>query len=176
MRRTAQAFSNTPLTLFSLRPVPDAQLRMATGLFSLHRNLAGVVGVALSATVLQVRADVHTLLYAQRQMMYPMGTQHAIETIRKVLVQDGQMGTSLNQMTQAVLRQKLGESVAIASYQDLFAMFVILALMCLLPVLLMRHRKNLSMVGTKQIAVRAACIRLRPASAPDTTCGFWDAE
>ena len=44
MRRAAQGFCNTPLILFGLRNVPDDQLRMATGLFRLHRNLAGAVG------------------------------------------------------------------------------------------------------------------------------------
>lgn len=149
MRRAAQAFCNTPLTLFSLRPVPDSQLRMATGLFSLHRNLAGAVGVALSATVLQTREDVHTLLYAQRQMLYPLGTENVTDTIRGVLLQDGQNGATLNQMTQAVLRQKLGESAAIASYQDLFALFVILALVCLLPVLLMRRSRRSPIGGSE---------------------------
>lgn len=142
IRRAAQAFCNTPLTLFCLRNVPDDQLRMATGLFSLHRNLAGAVGVALSATLLESRQDVHILQYAQRQILYPMGTQNATERIREVLILDGQIGETLNQMTRAVLRQKLGEGAAMASYRDLFSVFVILALVCLVPVLFMRGRKR----------------------------------
>jgi DHA2 family multidrug resistance protein len=86
LRRTAQAFCNSPLTLSTLRNVPENQVRMATGLFSLHRNLAGAVGVALSATRLPAREDVHTLLYAQRQTLYPLGTEAATETIRQVLI------------------------------------------------------------------------------------------
>jgi MFS family permease len=138
MRRAAQAFCNTPLTLISLRRIPDDQLRMATGLFSLHRNLAGAVGVALSATLLESREDLHRLHYSDRQMLYPLGTEHATETIREVLVQDGQIGETLSQMTTAVLRQMLGERAAMASYQDLFAMFAILAIVCLVAVLLLQ--------------------------------------
>ncbi len=139
MRRAAQAFCNTPLTLLSLRHVPEKQLRMATGLFSLHRNLAGAVGVALSATLLDAREAVHTLRYAERQMLYPMGTQHATETIREVLMRDGQVGDTLNRMTSDILRQKLGEGAALASYQDVFAIFVVLTLVCLVPVFLLRN-------------------------------------
>lgn len=138
MRRAAQACCNTPLTLVSLRNIPDDQVRMATGLFSLHRNLAGAVGVALSATLLDAREGLHWLQYAERQSLYPLGTDSATETIRGVLVQDGHTGEILSQMTTAVLRQQLGERAAMASYQDLFAMFAILAIVCLVPMLLLR--------------------------------------
>jgi hypothetical protein len=67
-----------------------------------------------------------------------MGTEHATETIREVLVRDGQFGETLSQMTSAVLRQMLGERAAMESYHDLFAMFAILAAVCLVPVLLLR--------------------------------------
>jgi DHA2 family multidrug resistance protein len=142
MRRASQAFCNTPLTLFTLRHVPDDQLRMASGLFSLHRNLAGAVGVALSATLLQSRQDFHTLQFAQSQILYPLGTEAATERIREVLVQDGQVGARLSQMTQAVLRQILTAGAAMEGYRDLFAIFAILALVCLVPVLLLRGEKG----------------------------------
>ncbi|MCZ6874537.1 MAG: DHA2 family efflux MFS transporter permease subunit [bacterium] len=156
MRRAAQAFCNTPLTLVSLRNVPDEQLRMATGLFSLHRNLAGAVGVALSVTLLDSREELHRLQYAERQMLYPMGTENAIETIREVLVQDGQVGETLNQITTAVLHLKLEEAAAMSSYHDLFAMFAILAAVCLVPVLLFQ---------TGQRATSSGKTRPSPASA-----------
>ena len=82
------------------------------------------------------------MIYAQRQMLYPMGTETVTDSIRDVLVHDGHSGETLNQMTQAVLRQKLGESAAIASYHDLFALFAILALVCLVPVLLLRSSRR----------------------------------
>ncbi|PON10455.1 hypothetical protein C2W62_49970, partial [Candidatus Entotheonella serta] len=138
LRRSGQAFCNAPLTLVSLRQVPDDQLRMATGLFSLNRNLAGAVGVALSATLLDSREAWHRLQYAERQMLYPMGTEQATETIREVLIQDGQSGGILSQMTTTVLRQQLGERAAMASYHDLFDLFAILSISCLVPILLLR--------------------------------------
>jgi MFS transporter, DHA2 family, multidrug resistance protein len=147
MRRAAQAFCNTPLTLVSLRQVPDDQLRMATGLFSLHRNLAGAVGVALSATLLESRQDLRQLQYAERQMLYPLGTEQATETIREVLMQDGHMGGTLDQMTAAVLRQQLEERAAMASYHDLFAMFAVLAIVCLVPVLLLQTGQRAASSG-----------------------------
>ena len=88
---------------------------MASGLFQLHRTLAGAVSVALTATLITYREDVHTLLLSERQALYPLGTQVATETIRDVLVQDGNAKEGLTQMTTAVLRQMLGEEAALAA-------------------------------------------------------------
>ena len=139
MRRCAQAFCHSPLTLASLRHISEDQVRMASGLFNLHRNLAGAVGVALTAMLMEAREDVHTLIYSQRQMLYPLGTEEATATIRGVLIQDGHTGDDLTQMTNMVLRQKLGDEAALTAYQDLFALFVVLALVSIVPVLLMRR-------------------------------------
>lgn len=141
LRRGAQAFCNSPLTSSTLRGVPDEQVRMASGLFNLHRTLAGAIGVALTATLMDYREDVHTLILSQRQHLYPLGTQGAIETIRQVLVQDGQVGAGLEQRTQAVLARKLTEEAAIAGYQDLFFFSVMLALLSLGAVLFLRSSK-----------------------------------
>jgi hypothetical protein len=96
------------------------------------------VGVALSATLLETRQEVRLLHYADRQILYPLGTEQATETIQGVLMQDGQMGGTLDQMTTLVLRQQLGERAAMASYHDLFAMFAMLAAVCLIPALLLQ--------------------------------------
>ena len=114
---------------------------MASGLFNLHRTLSGAVGVALTATLMDYRADVHTLILSERQALYPLGTEVATETIREVLRQDGQVNEGLVQMTTAVLRQKLTEEAALAGYQDLFFMFAALTLVSLVPVLLLRGGK-----------------------------------
>lgn len=141
LRRGAQAFCHSPLTSATLRSIPEDEMHMASGLFQLHRTLAGSVSVALTATLLTYREDVHTLILAERQALYPLGTQVATETIRDVLVQDGNAREGLAQMTTAVLHQMLGEEAALASYQDLFFMFAALTLFSLVPVLLMRGGK-----------------------------------
>jgi MFS transporter, DHA2 family, multidrug resistance protein len=61
LRRGAQAFCHSPLTSATLHGVPEDEIRMASGLFNVHRTLAGAVGVALAATLMDYREDVHTL-------------------------------------------------------------------------------------------------------------------
>src|SRR5262245_22280375 len=127
--RGAQAFCHSPLSTSTLRGVPEDQVRMASGLFNLHRTLAGAVGVALTATLMDYREDVHTLIIlSQRQALYPLGTEVATDAIRGMLAQK----------TAGILRQKLSEEAALMGYHDLFFMFAALTLFSLMPVLLMR--------------------------------------
>ncbi|HSF34028.1 MAG TPA: DHA2 family efflux MFS transporter permease subunit [Candidatus Tectomicrobia bacterium] len=143
LRRGAQAFCHSPLTSSTLRGVPEDQVRMASGLFSLHRTLAGAVGVAVTATLMDYREDVHTLILSQRQALYPLGTEVATDAIRGVLMQDGERGGMLAEKTAGVLRQKLSEEAALAGYHDLFYMFAALTLFSLIPVLFMRGGKSM---------------------------------
>ena len=99
LRRGAQAFCHSPLTSSTLHGVPEDQVRMASGIFNLHRTLGGTVGVALSATLMAYREDVHTLILSQRQALYPLGTEVATDAIRGVLMQDGEPGVVLAQKT-----------------------------------------------------------------------------
>jgi len=99
------------------------------------------MGVALTATLMDYREDVHMLILSQRQALYPLGTEVATNAIRGVLMQDGDSGGTLAQKTAGILRQKLSEQAAVAGYHDVFFMFAALTLFSLLPVLLMRGRK-----------------------------------
>jgi hypothetical protein len=97
--------------------------------------------VALTATLMDYREDVHMLILSERQALYPLGTEVATEAIRGVLMQDGDSGGMLAQKTAGILRQKLAEEAALAGYHDVFFMFAALTLFSLLPVLLMRGRR-----------------------------------
>jgi DHA2 family multidrug resistance protein len=141
LRRGAQAFCHSPLTSSTLGSAPEDQVRMASGLFSLHRQLAGTIGVALTATLMDYREDVHTLIFSERQALYPLGTEVATNTIREVLIYEGNRDAVLAQKTAGILRQQLSEAAALSGYHDLFFMFAALTLFSLVPVLLMRGAK-----------------------------------
>jgi DHA2 family multidrug resistance protein len=141
LRRGAQAFCHSPLTSSTLHSIPEDQIRMASGLFNVHRTLAGAMGVAITATLMDYREDMHTLILAEQQALYPLGTAAATDTIRGVLTQDGNFGSMLAQKTAGVLRQQLSEVAALAGYHDLFFIFAALTLFSLIPVFFMRGSK-----------------------------------
>jgi hypothetical protein len=97
--------------------------------------------VAVTATLMEHREGVHTLILSERQGLYPLGTAVATDAIREVLIHDGNSDGVLAQKTSGILRQKLSEEAALAGYHDLFFMFAVLTLFSLLPVLLMRSTK-----------------------------------
>ncbi len=141
LRRAAQAFCHSPLTTATMGGVPEDQVRMAAGLFNVHRTLAGAVGVGVTATLMDYLEDLHTVILSQRQALYPLGTQVATDTIRDALMLDGNQGGVLARKTADVLRRMLSDAAALAGYQDLFFMFATLTLFSILPVLLMRGGK-----------------------------------
>jgi hypothetical protein len=100
------------------------------------------VGVALTATLMDYREDVHTLILSQRQALYPLGTEVATGAIRGMLIQDGESGGMPAQKTAGIFRQKLSAEVTLTGYHELFFMFAALTLFSLLPVLLMRGSKQ----------------------------------
>ena len=137
LRRAAQALCQSPLSATALRGVPEEQIAMASGLFNLHRTLAGAVGVALTATVLEYREDVHTILLSEHQALYPLGTRSRRRPFGSAhprrQVQEG-----LAQLTTAVLHDQLAKAATLASYHDLFFLFAVLTLGSLIPVLCLR--------------------------------------
>ena len=97
---------------------------MASGVFNLHRTLAGAVGVALTATVMEYREDVHTVAICRSaKRSTPWAPRIATATIREVLRQDGQGREGVAQMTTAILHHQLEEAATLASYHDLFLLF-----------------------------------------------------
>jgi hypothetical protein len=102
--------------LAPLRHIAEDQVRMTSGLASLNRNLAGTVGIALTATLMEARGNVHTLNYSQRQMLYPLATAKVTETIRGVLIQDNNMGVFLSPV--ATMPKYAGVSRVFGSYRS----------------------------------------------------------
>ena len=151
VRRAAQAFCHSPLTAASMQAVPEDDVRMAAGLFNVHRTLAGAVGVAVTATMMDYLEDLHTVILSERQTLYPLGTQVAVETIRGVLLSDGNLDGTLAQKTSGVLRQMLSAEAGLAAYQGLYFMFAALTLFSILPVLLMRGSKSQPLPKTVKV-------------------------
>lgn len=58
-RGFSQQFALAPVITLSLGSLPPARLRLASGLFNLMRNLGGAIGIAVCATLLNDRTNLH---------------------------------------------------------------------------------------------------------------------
>jgi MFS transporter, DHA2 family, multidrug resistance protein len=66
LRGIGQQFSVPPIVTMALGSMPQSRLKSASGLFNLMRNLGGAIGVAVSATMLNDRLNLHYLRLNER--------------------------------------------------------------------------------------------------------------
>jgi MFS transporter, DHA2 family, multidrug resistance protein len=61
LRGIGQQFAVPPIVTMALGSLPPSRLKSASGLFNLMRNLGGAIGIAVSATMLNDRLNLHYL-------------------------------------------------------------------------------------------------------------------
>ena len=65
LRGFSQQFALPPMITLALGSLPPERLRLASGLFNLMRNLGGAIGIAICATILNDRTNLHFLRLAE---------------------------------------------------------------------------------------------------------------
>lgn len=59
LRGMAQQFAVAPIVTLTLGSLPPERLKLASGLFNLMRNLGGAIGIAVCATIINDRTNLH---------------------------------------------------------------------------------------------------------------------
>jgi EmrB/QacA subfamily drug resistance transporter len=138
LRPFAYGWTNSPTNYAALYTLPEHTVRMGSGLFSLVRGIASSFGVAMGATLLEMRVQVHFLRFAE-------DAGHALDSLRDTLggLQEhlapfGDSTPGQPPQALAMLGQYMREEAVFAAYQDLFILggllsVVTLALAFLLP-------------------------------------------
>ena len=109
---------------------------MATGLFAVARGVAGTLGVALSASVVEYRRAVHAVWLADEQGLRDLPTQWVTTELQQFFVAEGDPGSVAQVRGAAHLHALLHEEATIAAYQDVFLYSALLSLAAILPALL----------------------------------------
>ena len=122
-----------PINNLSLDTLPPDQLKNASGLFNLMRNLGGAVGLAIINTVLNERTDLHI---SRLQERVTWGNATATETLNMFMQKFQGLGDSalmaMKQLSQIVHRQAV-----VMGYGDAFFLLTLFYLgLSLLVVLL----------------------------------------
>lgn len=144
LRPFAYGWTISPTNFVALRALPEDHVRMGSGLFSLVRGIASSFGVAMGATLLGTRVQVHGWHFSEH-------AGNAISNLGETL---GELQGYLRGLGQensgtlfplAMLGQYFREEAVFAAYRDLFMIGGILSVITLLPVLLLPgHRKSKS--------------------------------
>jgi EmrB/QacA subfamily drug resistance transporter len=139
---------NSPNMLLSLRSLPEDKVRMATGLFSVARGIAGTFGVAMSATLIEQRREIHAMQLAQEQGLLQMPSEWAMSDLQQVFEGAGDFSGVARLKAGVHLRGMMLEEASIAAYQDFFLASAFVSLFSIVPGLL---RQAAPMLGRKHL-------------------------
>jgi DHA2 family multidrug resistance protein len=102
LRGIGQQFAVPPTVTLTLGGLAPARLRLASGLFNLMRNLGGAIGIAICATILNDRTNMHFYRLAER---LNAGNEAAMELLRGTAVRLSSLDLDAANAGQAALRQ-----------------------------------------------------------------------
>ena len=121
-----------PINNIALGSLPPHQLKNASGLYNLTRNLGGAVGLAVINTMLNSRTDLHiTRLHS----MVAAGRQVAEEAIANTTRSFADFGDAAQTMALQVISQRAHKQALIMAFGDVFlaltGIFVVLVMLTL---------------------------------------------
>jgi MFS transporter, DHA2 family, multidrug resistance protein len=136
LRGSSLMLCMVPITNLSLGTLPPDQIKNASGLFNLTRNLGGAVGLAMINTILNKRLDLHLArLHEQVAWGHPAAEDQLAsmqQSFSNTMHADGDMA-ALKKLAMLVRNQ-----ANVLSFADLFLMLTILFASAALFTLLMR--------------------------------------
>lgn len=106
-----------PINNVALGTLPPQQLKNASGLYNLTRNLGGAVGLAVINTMLNTRTDVHI---TRLHEWVAAGRQVAEEALANTAQRFGDFGDAANTMALALLNQRAHKQALIMAFGDVF--------------------------------------------------------
>jgi DHA2 family multidrug resistance protein len=139
LRGMAQQFAIPPTVTLTLGGLPPARLKLASGLFNLMRNLGGAIGIALCATVLNDRTNLHFFRLAEHlnDTNATMGT-----ALQGLAVRHGDIGVADDLAGQAYALKQLWQltyrEALTLTFGDVFVLLMICFAVTTMLVPLMR--------------------------------------
>jgi MFS transporter, DHA2 family, multidrug resistance protein len=128
-----------PLSTLSMGMIPKEKMGNATSLFSLMRNLGGSVGIAMVATILSRRTQVHTNILGEHVNPFSPQSQQILEAARSAFIGRGSdFFTATEQAYRAVWGTVLRQSAMVA-FVDVFRLLA-LVFFCAIPLVLLMRR------------------------------------
>lgn len=124
-----------PINNIALGTLAPQQLKGASGLYNLMRNLGGAVGLALINTVLNDRTDLHI---ARLHEAMPLGRQRAEEVLADLTRRFADFGTDAGAMALKQMVQLVHREAVVMAFGDIFLLFTGLFLLLALGSFAMR--------------------------------------
>ena len=141
LQGTGMALTFVPLTTVSMQAIPPERMGNATSLFSLMRNLGGSVGIAMVATMLSRRTQVHTNDLGANVNAYNPQAQQTLEGLRSMFMARGADFYSATQQAYHAIWGTVLRQAAMVAFVDVFRTLALVFVLAIPLVLLMRRLK-----------------------------------
>lgn len=138
----ATAFLFVPITTAAFRGVPREKIDNASALISLAVNLGGSVGIAVLATFISRRTQVHTASLSVNASEYNPNYTQWLDRMTQTLQQQGLQALEAAEQARAMLWLEIQRQAAMLAYLDLFNLLMILSLAVIPFVLLFKSNED----------------------------------
>jgi DHA2 family multidrug resistance protein len=132
-------FVFVPLTTLALATIPTTKLGNATAAYNVLRNLGGSAGVALAATFLARRSQVHQASLVSHVNLWDPETQARLKVWTDHFFGQGADPFTAQQRALAMLYRNTVEQAQVLAYMDDFWMLAVLFTAALLVIPFMRR-------------------------------------
>ena len=124
-----------PAVSLSLSTVPQSQLKSASGLFNLTRNLGGAVGIALVTTWLQDFSRIHALKLSESMAANPQHAQDALAGLTSLIMSHGTSDAAHAQLTaQGEIARIVAREATTLAFDDVFKLMALIFVLALVLV------------------------------------------
>ncbi|MCZ6872482.1 MAG: DHA2 family efflux MFS transporter permease subunit [bacterium] len=136
----AMALSFTPISVLTMRTLPETSLRMGMGMMNLLRGLASAVAVVVLSFVLEDRQLYHMQLLAEEQGQHMLEVQPMLDRLQALFHARGDRSEMAGYKAIATLNNRLQTAAAVRAYQECYIGMALLYVALLLPVLALHRR------------------------------------
>ncbi|MDQ0315062.1 DHA2 family efflux MFS transporter permease subunit [Amorphus orientalis] len=135
LRGVSLMFCMVPITNLSLGTLPLHELKNASGLFNVTRNLGGAVGLAVINTLLSNRTDLHAARLAESVAWGRQAVEEKIAAIEQGL---SSLGPDAHRAAIAQIGGMVSQQSAVMAFADVFYAMTLLFFVLILATPLMR--------------------------------------
>lgn len=133
IRALGQPLITLTISAFAVQGVKPGDMASASSLFNMSRNLGGSVGIALLATTLTNRAQIHSAYIGESISQYSVQTQSRLEQLTNAFVAGGSDPASAMRQAVKVVDEVVRRESYVIAYNDCF---LIMGSMLLLSIFL----------------------------------------
>jgi DHA2 family multidrug resistance protein len=120
LRGVTMAMLFIPLSTTGLRSLPSSEIAKGSGMYNLFRQLGGSFGIAVIATILDRRTDVHRHALAGQVGPFADPTLHRIDALSQHLVGGGLDPSQASVVARAALERLLEQAASMQAFYDAY--------------------------------------------------------